>query len=50
MIDLGEVGEPAGDVAVAPAAEIGQRRGQLPVIERGEGLEPARQQPSTSRS
>jgi hypothetical protein len=41
---LGEVGEPAGDVAIAPAAEIGQRRRQLPVIERGRGFDAARKQ------
>jgi hypothetical protein len=31
--DAGEVGEPGGHVAVAPAAEIGERRGQVPVVE-----------------
>ena len=41
--DLGVVGEPAGDVAVQPAAEVGERRRQLPVVERGVGLQPARQ-------
>jgi hypothetical protein len=42
---LGEVAEPARDVAVAPAAQIGERRGQFPVVERGGGLEPAREHP-----
>src|SRR5690606_25009317 len=33
------VGEPAGDVAIGPAAEIVERRGQVPVIERAERLD-----------
>ena len=42
--DLGIVGEPAGDVAVAPAAEVGQRRRKLPVVEGGEGPDAAGEQ------
>ncbi len=38
---LGIIGEPACDVAVAPAAQILQRRGQFPVVEREGGLQAA---------
>ena len=34
------LGEPAGDVAVHPAAPVHERRGQVPVVEGGEGLQP----------
>ena len=37
----GIVGEPIGDVAVHPAALVGQRAGQVPVIQRPVGLDPA---------
>lgn len=36
---LGIVGEPAGD-AVAPAAKVGQRRGQFPVMLASAGFKP----------
>ena len=43
--DARVVTEPPGDIAVAPAALVGQRLGQFPVIQRQRGLDPARQHP-----
>ena len=39
--DLGEIAEPARDVGVVPAAPVGERGGQFPVVERRRGLDPA---------
>jgi hypothetical protein len=39
--ERGIVGEPAGDVAVHPAALVLQGAGQIPVVERRERLQPA---------
>ena len=41
--DLGEIGEPVGHVAVGPAAQVGQRRGHFPVVERLERFQAPRQ-------
>jgi ribonucleotide reductase alpha subunit len=38
---IGELGKPVDDIAVAPAATVGERRRQLPVVERQKGFQVA---------